>query len=153
MKKDRYPLPHTTDLLESPQKAKVYTKIDLRHAYHLVHVREGDEWKRTFQTRYGSFEWCVMPFRLTNALAAFQRFMNDVFADLLDICVLVYLDNILIYSDNEEQHRTQVQEVLLLSTEIPEFGEGVRSVLGVRSQGLWLQLMCCALANCFVQYF
>jgi Reverse transcriptase (RNA-dependent DNA polymerase)/RNase H-like domain found in reverse transcriptase len=112
MKKDHYPLPCTVDLLETPQKVKVYTKIDLQHAYHLVCVREGDEWKTMFRTRYGSFEWCVMPFGLTNAPAAFQQFMNDVFADLLDVCVLVYLDDILIYSDNEEQHRTQVQEVL-----------------------------------------
>jgi Reverse transcriptase (RNA-dependent DNA polymerase) len=112
MKKDRYPLPRTTDLLESPQKAKVYTKIDLQHAYHLVCVQEGDKWKTMFRTRYGSFEWCVMPFGLTNAPAAFQRFMNDIFADLLDVCVLVYLDDILIYSDNKEQHQTQVREVL-----------------------------------------
>jgi Reverse transcriptase (RNA-dependent DNA polymerase) len=112
MKKDRYPLPRTADLLKSPRKAKVYTKIDLRHAYHLVHVREGDEWKTTFRTRYGSFEWCVMPFGLTNAPAAFQQFMNDVFVDLLDVCVLIYLADILIYSDDKEQHQTQVREVL-----------------------------------------
>ena len=70
-------------------------------------------WKTTFRTRYGSFEWCVMPFRLTNAPAAFQRLMNNIFSDLLDICVLVYLDDILIYSDTLEEHRCQVREVLL----------------------------------------
>ena len=71
-KKDRYPLPLISDLLDSPSKAKIYTKIDLRHAYHLVCIAEGDEWKTTFRMRYGSFEWNVMPFGLTNAPAAFQ---------------------------------------------------------------------------------
>ena len=90
----------------------MYTKIDLKHAYHLVRIREGDEWKTTFRTRYGSFKWCVMPFGLTNAPAAFQCFMNDIFSDMLDVCVLIYLDDILIYSDNMEQHREHVREVL-----------------------------------------
>jgi hypothetical protein len=111
-KKDRYPLPLISDLLDSPRKARIYTKIDLRHAYHLVRVAPGDEWKTAFRTRYGSFEWLVMPFGLTNAPAAFQRFMNDIFKDLLDVCVTVYLDDILIYSDNLSDHRKQVREVL-----------------------------------------
>jgi len=87
-KKDRYPLPLISDLLDSPRKARIYTKIDLRHAYHLVRIAEGDEWKTAFRTRYGAFEWSVMPFRLTNAPAAFQRFMNDLFSNLLDVCVV-----------------------------------------------------------------
>ena len=90
----------------------MYTKIDLKHAYHLVRIREGDKWKTVFCTRYGSFKWCVMPFGLTNAPAAFQRFMNDIFSDMLDVCILIYLDDILIYSDNMEQHRKHVCEVL-----------------------------------------
>ena len=111
-KKDRYPLPLISDLLNSPGKARVYTKIDLRHAYHLIRIREGDEWKTTFRTRYGSFEWRVMPEGLTNAPASFQRFMNDIFADMLDVCVVVYLDDILIYSPDKATNRKQVQEVL-----------------------------------------
>jgi hypothetical protein len=111
-KKDRYPLPLISDLLDSPGKARIYTKIDLRHAYHLVHIREGDEWKTTFRTKYGSFEWLVMPFGLSNAPSAFQRFMNDVFADMLDVCVVVYLDDILIYSSDKTTHHKQVKEVL-----------------------------------------
>ena len=79
-------------------------KIDLHHAYHLVRIQEGDEWKTAFCTHYGSFEWRVMPFGLTNMPTAFQHFMNDIFGDLLDVCMLVYLDNILIYSDSEEEH-------------------------------------------------
>ena len=90
----------------------MYTKIDLKHTYHLVRMHEGDEWKTTFHTHYGSFKWCVMPFGLTNALTAFQCFMNDIFSDILNVCILVYLDDILIYSDNMEQHRKHVCEVL-----------------------------------------
>ena len=110
--KDRYPLPLITDLLDSPRKARIYTKIDLRHAYHLVRVADGDEWKTAFRTRYGSYEWMVVPFGLTNAPAAFQHFMNEVFADLLDVYVIVYLDDVLIYSDDPALHKEQVREVL-----------------------------------------
>ena len=112
MKKDRYPLPLISDLLDAPKKARIYTKINLRHAYHLVHIAEGDKWKTAFRTRYGSFEWLCMPFGLTNSPAAFQRFMNDIFGDLLDHYMIVYLDDILIYSDDETLHKQHVQEVL-----------------------------------------
>jgi len=111
-KKDQYPLPCISDLLDSPRKSRIYTKIDLRHAYHLVCIAKGDKWKTTFRTRYGAFEWSVMLFGLTNAPAAFQRFMNNVFSDLLDMCIVVYLDDILIYSDDITQHWSHVKEVL-----------------------------------------
>jgi len=111
-KKDRYPLPLISDLLDSPSCAKIYSKIDLRHAYHLVRIALGDEWKTAFHTRYGSYEWLVMPFGLTNTPAAFQRFVNTVFADMLDVCVVVYLDDILIYSEDMESHQQHIREVL-----------------------------------------
>ena len=111
-KKDRYPLPFISDLLSTAGKARIYTTIDLRHAYHLVRIAEGDEWKTAFRTRYGSFEWLVMPFGLSNAPASFQRFMNDIFSDLLDVNVTCYLDDILIYSDDPSEHRKHVREVL-----------------------------------------
>ena len=111
-KKDCYPLPFISNLLSTAGKAHIYTTIDLHHAYHLVRIVEGDEWKMAFWTRYGSFEWLVMPFRLTNALAAFQRFMNDIFSDLLDVNVTIYLDDIFIYSDNPAEHKKHVCEVL-----------------------------------------
>ena len=111
-KKDRYPLPLTADLLDAPRRARVYTKIDLRTAYHLLRVAEGDEWKTAFRTRYGSYEWLVVVEGLTNAPAAFQHFMNDIFSDMLDVSVIVYLDDILIYSDNIEEHKKHVREVL-----------------------------------------
>ena len=111
-KKDRYPLSHITDLLDALSRVQIYTKIDLRHAYHLVHISARDEWKTSFCTRYGSYEWLVMPFGLMNAPAVFQWFVNTVFADLLDVCVIVYLDDILIYSADKASHKEHVQEVL-----------------------------------------
>ena len=105
-------LPLISDLLDSPSHAKIYSKIDLQHAYHLVQIALGDEWKTAFRTRYGSYKWLVMPFGLTNAPAAFQRFVNSVFADMLDVCVVVYLDDILIYSEDMESHQQHVWEVL-----------------------------------------
>ena len=111
-KKDRYPLPLISDLLATAGKARIYTTLDLRHAYHLVRIAEGDEWKTAFRTRYGSFEWMVMPFGLTNAPAAFQRFMNDIFSDMLDVHVIIYLDDILVYSDDPKEHKKHVREVL-----------------------------------------
>ena len=111
-KKDRYPLPFISDLLTTAGKARLYTTIDLRNAYYLVRIAEGDKWKTAFRTRYGSFEWLVMPFGLTNAPSAFQRFMNDIFSDLLDVHVIIYLDDILIYSDNPADHKKHVRKVL-----------------------------------------
>ena len=111
-KKDRYLLPLISDLLDSPCKARIYTKIDLWHAYNLVYIAKGEEWKTAFWTRYRAFEWSVMLFGLTNAPVAFQGFMNDVFSDLLDVCIVVYLDDILIYSDDITQHQNNVKEIL-----------------------------------------
>src|SRR5271168_654575 len=103
--------PFISDLLTTAGKACIYTTLDLFHSYHLVRITEGDEWKTAFCTRYGSFEWLVMPFGLTNAPAAFQRFMNDIFSDLLDVYVIIYLDDILIFSDDPSQHSAHVREV------------------------------------------
>ena len=111
-KKDRYPLLLINDLLDAPCKAQIYTKIDLQHAYHRICIADGDKWKTTFQTRYGSFEWLVMPEGLTNAPAGFQRFMNDIFADMIDVSIVIYLDDILIYSDDPKQHLAHVRAVL-----------------------------------------
>lgn len=110
--KDCYPIPLITDLLDAPKKVRVYTKIDLRNTYHLVRIAKGDKWKTAFCTWYGSFELLVMSFGLSNTPTAFQPFMNEIFGDLLDIYVVVYLDNILIYLNNLEDHQRHVKEVL-----------------------------------------
>ena len=111
-KKDHYPLLLISDLLDSPHKARVYSKIDLYYVYHLVCITNGDEWKTAFRTHYRSFEWYVMPFSLTNAPMAFQQFMNDIFSDILDVCVMIYLDDVLIYLNNMSKHHRHVKEVL-----------------------------------------
>jgi len=111
-RKDCYPIPLISDLLNTPKRARIYMKIDLCSAYHLVRIMEGNEWKTTFRTQYGSYKWLVMPFGLSNAPSAFQRLMNEVFSDLLDMCMVIYLDNILIYLDNILEHKEHVREVL-----------------------------------------
>ena len=111
-KKDCYPLPLISDLLDAPGRARIYMKIDLRHAYHLVQIADENEEKTTFHMCYGLFEWLVILEGLTNAPASFQRFMNNVFSDMIDVSVIVYLDNILIYSNNSVDHRKHIKEVL-----------------------------------------
>ena len=111
-KKDQYPLLLIPDLLDCLRSACIFTKIDLRGAYNLVCIAEGDEWKTAFRTHYSSYEFQVMHYRLTNAPASFQQFMNDCFKDLLDVCIVVYLDDILIYSENLDKHATHIREVL-----------------------------------------
>jgi len=103
-KKNCYLLPLISNLLDSLCKAQIYSKIDLCYAYHLVCIAEGNEWKTAFRTCYRSFEWSVIPFGLTNTPVAFQQFMNDIFSNLLDICVMIYLDDILIYLNNISKH-------------------------------------------------
>jgi hypothetical protein len=76
----------------------------LKHAYHLIRIAAADEWKTAFRTRYKYFEWLVMPFGLTNAPGSFQRFLNGIFSDLLDVYVIIYLDNILIFLGNKDNH-------------------------------------------------
>jgi hypothetical protein len=111
-KKNRYPLSLILGLLEQLGSAKIFTKIDLKDAYNLVQVKEGDEWKTTFRTRYGHFEYSVISFGLTNVPAVFQHMMNDIFREYLDHFVVIYLDDILIYSKNEEEHEHHVHLVL-----------------------------------------
>ncbi|KAF8753953.1 hypothetical protein RHS01_06576 [Rhizoctonia solani] len=110
--KNVYPLPRQDNLMAKLRHAKLFTKLDLRWGYNNVRIKEGDEWKTAFRTKYGLFEYLVMPFGLTNAPAAFQHFMNDLFRDLIDVTVVIYLDDILIFSENPEDHPSHVREVL-----------------------------------------
>jgi len=110
--KNRYPLPLIPELMARLSKVTVFSKIDLRNAYHQIRIAEGHEWKTAFRTRYGLYEYRVMPFGLTNAPASFQHLVNDTFSDMLDNFVVAYLDDILIYSDTQEQHEQHVRQVL-----------------------------------------
>ncbi|KAL3992222.1 crystallin, alpha A [Sarotherodon galilaeus] len=110
--KNKYPLPLISSAFEPLHGATVFSKLDLRNAYHRVRIREGDEWKTAFNTHLGHFEYLVMPFGLTNAPAVFQNLVNDVLRDFLDRFVFVYLDDILIFSKNLEEHRVHVRAVL-----------------------------------------
>jgi hypothetical protein len=96
--KNRYPLPNISELQDRLAYAKIFTALDLRGAYNLIRIKEGEEWKTAFRTRYGHYEYTVMPFGLTNALATCQALVNDVLREHLDIFVVAYLDDILIYS-------------------------------------------------------
>jgi hypothetical protein len=109
---NRYPLPRTDNLIETIKGARIFTKLDLKSGYNLVHVKEEDVWKTTFRTKWGLFETLVMPFGLTNVPAAFQHFMNDIFRDILGVYVVIYLDDILIFSASQEEHQDHVKEVL-----------------------------------------
>ena len=110
--KNRYPLPLSADLLDKLSSANIFSKLDLRWGYNNIRIKDGDEWKAAFRTRRGLFEPSVMGFGLTNAPATFQNMMNEIFKDLIDVFVIIYLDDILIFSDNKEDHVKHFQEVL-----------------------------------------
>jgi Reverse transcriptase (RNA-dependent DNA polymerase)/RNase H-like domain found in reverse transcriptase/Integrase zinc binding domain/Aspartyl protease len=110
--KNCYALPRVDELLDRLYKATIFSKIDLTSGYYQIMIAPHDRYKTAFRTQYGHFEFNVMPFGLTNAPATFQTLMNDVFRDLLDVCVIVYLDDILIYSNNVEDHERHVRMVL-----------------------------------------
>ncbi|GBG83093.1 hypothetical protein CBR_g36711 [Chara braunii] len=109
------PLPRIDDLLERPGGAKYFSKLDLKSGYHQIKIQPRDRYKTAFKTRYGHFEWIVMPFGLTNAPATFQAAMTTKFRDLLDRTVLIYLDDILVYSRTLDEHLRAVLERLRIA--------------------------------------
>jgi predicted DNA-binding protein YlxM (UPF0122 family) len=110
--KNRHPLPLIQEALDRLRGAKRFTKLDLRNAYHRIRIKPGDEWKTAFRTRYGHYEYLVMPFGLANAPATFQAYINEALTGLVDIICVAYLDDILIYSANPEDHKDHVRQVL-----------------------------------------
>ncbi len=107
-----YPLPLVPAVLEEVRGARIFSKLDLRSAYNLVRIREGDEWKTALITPSGHYEYLVMPYGLSNAPSVFQEFMNEVFREFLHRSVIVYMDDILIYSRNLADHRHHVEQIL-----------------------------------------
>ncbi|QRW13242.1 Retrotransposable element Tf2 protein [Ceratobasidium sp. AG-Ba] len=105
------------ELVDQVKNAKIYSKLDLRWGFNNIRIKEGDEWKTAFRTAYGIYEYLVMPFGLKNAPAVLQRMMNDIFRHLLGVTVVVYMDDILIFSEKEEDHAEHVKEVLKILRE------------------------------------
>nr|GFB28101.1 putative reverse transcriptase domain-containing protein [Tanacetum cinerariifolium] len=112
--KNRYPLPRIDDLFDQLQGSSVYSKIDLRSGYHQLRVREEDIPKTAFRTRYDHYKFQVMPFGLTNASAVFMDLMNWVCKPYLDKCVIVFIDDIPIYSKDEKEHEEHLKTILKL---------------------------------------
>jgi hypothetical protein len=110
--KNKYPLPRIDDLFYQLRGAKIFSKIDLRVGYHQVSIKEEDIHKTSLRTMYGHYEFVVVPFGLTNALAVFMCLMNDIFKNYLDKFVIAFLDDILIYSKFEEEHEHHLRLVL-----------------------------------------
>ena len=107
--KNKYPLPRIDDLFDQLKGASIFSKINLRYGYHQLRIKDVDVHKTTFRMLYGHYEFLVMPFGLTNDLAAFMDLMNRVFRSYVDQFVVVFIDDILMYSKDREDHDTHLR--------------------------------------------
>jgi Reverse transcriptase (RNA-dependent DNA polymerase) len=109
--KNRYPLPLITEIMDRVTGAQYFSKIDLKDAYYRIRIKPGDEWKTAFRTRYGHYEFLVVPMGLTNAPATFQAYINKALQGLIDDFCIVYLDDILVFSKTREEHDLHLQQI------------------------------------------
>ncbi|XP_048623629.1 uncharacterized protein LOC125592481 [Brassica napus] len=148
--KNKYPLPRIDELLDQLQGASWFSKIDLASGYHQISIAEEDVRKTAFRTRYGHYEFVVMPFRLTNAPAAFMKLMNNVFQEYLDKCVIVFIDDILVYSKSKGEHDWHLRVVLNKLREQQLYAKsskcsfwqqeiGFLGILYLKPEWLWIQ--------------
>jgi len=110
--KNVYPLPLIDELLDRLHGSQIFTSLDLTDAYWLLRIAEGDEWKTAFRTRYGLYEYLIMPFGLSNAPGCFQAYVNSCFSDMIDKFLKIYMDDFLIHSKNYTDHVQHVRAVL-----------------------------------------
>src|SRR5262249_29956138 len=113
MVQNRTALPNILELLDRLRNARIFTKIDLQSGFHLIRMAEEYIHKTAFRTKYGHYEWTVMPFGLCNAPATFQATMNQIFSEFLDDFVMVYIDDLLVYSRTPEEHEIHLRKVLM----------------------------------------
>ena len=148
--KNRYPLPLIGESLDRLGRAKRFTQLDLTSTYHCIRINESDEWKTAFQTRYSHFKYQVMPFGLSNALASFQGYINKILAEKLDIFVIVYPDDILVYTEDQGQGHVEAvwwvldilrKNGLFANLKKCWFHKDEVRFLGyvVSSQGIWME--------------
>jgi len=117
-KKNKYPLPLITECLDSLSGAKIFSSLDLKSAYNQIRIAPSHERYTTFRTKFGAFESFVLSFGLCSAPSTFQMFINDVLQPVLGSCAIAYLDDIIVFSKNEEEHRRHLKQVLLCFVKI-----------------------------------
>ena len=144
--KNKYPMPRIDDLFDQLRGATCFSKIDLRSGYHQLRVRREDIPKTAFRTRYSHYEFVVMPFGLTNAPATFMDLMNRIFRAYLDRFVVVFVDDILIYSPSEEEHQFHLSVVLELLREHQLYAKLSKCDFWLSEVNFWV--MWCLRAEC-----
>lgn len=133
--KNKYPLPRIDDLFDQLQGAQCFSKIDLRSGYHQLRIRNEDVPKTAFRTRYGHYEFLVLSFGLTNAPAAFMDMMNRVFRPFIDKFVIVFIDDILVYSRSREEHEQHLRLVLQTLRDHQLYGKFLKSEFWLETVG------------------